>query len=246
MINLVTVVHNLTISECAQIWHMANKFQKHEIHLHIVLQCNPDQHHLTSLIYKLDWERANHNPDLRFDIYFPKQIDIDCESPQDLKWSVIEHYLKNQARLDYIVYIHLDVLFGQRFTNSMWDHISHKRNWFAGNSEIYGKNLRQSQEWHSLDDCLLISSVEQLEHHSRTNWPPIGIFDHAMKKRTEYTSWRDSIKIKYLTGANSFEWEKTIENMSESKVFETLAYSLLNTISERGDMGTGGITSAFD
>ena len=54
------------------------------------------------------------------------------------------------------------------------------------------------------------------------------------------------IRNNYLTGANLFGWEKKIETVSESKVFETLAYRLLNTISERGDKGTGGITSAFD
>lgn len=54
------------------------------------------------------------------------------------------------------------------------------------------------------------------------------------------------IRNNYLTGANLFEWEKKSQEPSESKVFQTLAYRLLNTISERGDNGTGGITSAFD
>jgi hypothetical protein len=208
MINLATVVDHLTISECAQIWHMVNKFQKHAVQLHIALHQTADQHHLTSLIYKLDWEKANHNPNLNFEIYFPNQLVTESVSLQDMKWALIEDHLKNQLKIDYVVYIHPDVMFSQQSTDAMWDHILHKRNWFAGNSDIYGKNLQQSQDWHSLDDCLTISTVEQLEHHKRSQWPPIGIFDHELKNRTEYTSWRDFVKTKYLEGANMFAWEK--------------------------------------
>ena len=248
MINVVTVSDKLTIPECVQIWHIANKFQNRSVKLHIGLRHNPDQHHLTSLIYKLDWEKQNNNPNFDFEIYFPEQIFSVCEDKVDLKWALIEEYLKENRRLDYIVYIHIDTIFSQQPTPAMWNNIENKTDWYGGNSLIYGKNLQKENNWIFLEDYPLINDVTDIQHYKNNKWPSIALFAENLKKSSDYTyiSWHEMIRNNYLTGVNSFEWEKKIENMSESKVFETLAYKLLNTISERGDKGTGGITSAFD
>jgi hypothetical protein len=214
MINLVTVLNKLTISECSQIWHIANKFQKHSINFHIAFEQNPDQHHLTSLIYKLDWEKLHHNPNLNFQIYFPKQIFDVCQTTGDLKWALIEEYLKEKLSIDYIVYVHPDILFSQQPTPAMWVNIDQTTNWHGGGSLIYGKSLQKDQDWIHLEEYPLIDLSSDLNSYKRASWPPIGIFDEKLKTSSEYKSWREFIQNKYLNGDNLFTWENSQEGQS--------------------------------
>jgi hypothetical protein len=208
MIDLVTISDNLSISECAQIWHIANKFQNYSVKLHIGLSKNPDQHHLSSLIYKLDWEKTNNNPNLDFEIYFPEQIFSVCRSKEDLKWALIEEYLKEKKQIDYIVYIHPDVIFSQQSTIDLWENIEKKTDWFGGGSSIYGKNLQKEQNWISIEEYPLINNITDIDLYKSNKWPSIAIFSDSMKTSPEYTSWRQFIQNKYLNGDNLFAWEK--------------------------------------
>lgn len=209
MINVVTISDRLSFSECVQIWHIANKFQNRSVKLHIGLRHNPDQHHLTSLIYKLDWERRNNNPNLDFEIYFPEQIFSVCNDKEDLKWALIQEYLKEKQHIDYCVYIHIDTLFSQQPTPAMWDNIEKKTDWYGGNSLIYGKNLQKENNWIFLEDYPLIVDINDIQHYKNNKWPPIALFAENLKKGSDntYISWQDSIKTKYLTGDNLFAWE---------------------------------------
>jgi hypothetical protein len=207
MIHLVTITQNLNLSECVQIWHIANKFQNHKVKYWIGLENNPDQHHLTSLITKLDWEKKN-NPKLDFEILFKKQIYDLTHSQYDFRGALIEDYLGKYLCLDYVVYIQKDIIFSQQNTRSMWDNIERKTNWFGGGSLIYGKNLQKESEWIYLEDYPLIHQKDQIQKYISSNWPSIGIFEDNLKSECEYINWQNFLRDKYLEGSNMFYWEK--------------------------------------
>lgn len=170
---------------------------------HIGLENEPDQHHLTSLITKLDWERKNNNQNLDFKIYFAPEIYAQVNPQYEFRYVLIEQYLKEILKLDYIVYIHSNILFSQQSTDLMWINIDLKTNWFGGDSLIYGKNLQKESEWTYLPDYPILTAPPQ-----DSSSVAIGIFNNETVKSTYYSSWNDHIKNKYLDGTNLFYWEK--------------------------------------
>ncbi len=202
-IHLVSTVKTLELNECVRLWHYANKFQNREVMFHIGLENEPDQHHLTSLITKLDWERKNNNQNLDFKIYFAPEIYAQVNPQYEFRYVLIEQYLKEILKLDYIVYIHSNILFSQQSTDLMWINIDLKTNWFGGDSLIYGKNLQKESEWTYLPDYPILTAPPQ-----DGSSVAIGIFNNETVKSTYYSSWNDHIKNKYLDGTNLFYWEK--------------------------------------
>lgn len=140
-LHLATIASKLDISECAQIWHIANKFQKHQVHFHIALDQDPNSHFLNSLVFKLGCERNQINHDLNFDIYFAKQIYDTTGSKENLHKAFVEFFLKNHKQVDYVVFIDQDTLFSQTPTPTIWEFIYQKANWYAGGGKVYGKQL---------------------------------------------------------------------------------------------------------
>jgi hypothetical protein len=199
-INLATTISELSLKQCIHLWHFANKFQKHKLNLFIGLENNPNQHHLTSLIYKLDWEKRTHNQNLSFNIYFPKEIQ---SYPPNLnyRFALIENIIKNKHKLDYVVYIDKDVLFSQQQTNIMWEHINNKTNWHGGGSLIYGKNLKYDLEWNYIEEYPLIEKEIK-------NTPIIGLFENDLKESNYYQNWFKFVKKNFQEGNNMFNWEK--------------------------------------
>lgn len=208
-IHLVTTVKTLTLAECVRLWHYANKFQKYTVTLHIGLENDPDQHHLTSLIYKLDWEKQHHNQNLDFNIYTAAEIYSLVKPFYEFRYVLIDQYLKDILKLEYIVYIDSQILFSQKATDSMWINIEQQTNWYGGNSMIYGKKLQADAPWIYLPEYPLLNNTDGLNNNAI-----VGIFNDHTVKSNFYSSWQSFIKSKYLDGSNLFQWEKTHEYRS--------------------------------
>jgi hypothetical protein len=157
----------------------------------------------------LDWEKHNHNQDLEFNIYTARELYAQVTPMYEFRYVLIDQYLKDTLKLDYVVYIDSNILFSQKATDVMWINIEQRTNWYGGDSLIYGKNLQMDSPWVNLPQYHTMATAESL-----SNDAIIGIFNETTVKSSFYNSWQNFIKTQYLEGSNIFKWEKTHEYRS--------------------------------
>ena len=199
-LDLVIALDELKWNQLVWIWHIACRFTRHRVKVHLLFTREPDQHHVTSLIFKMDHmnNRWGRNIELVFHPYQKITSKFTVNNPAtDLTPAYME-YLREQG-LEYVVYVGSNILLSRQNLEDIFDLCDQRENWFTQGSYFYGKNLLEDRDWIKLG-YLIYQSDQELSQNS----PGVGIFTTTTIRGNYWTSWINDLSRRYQQDENIY------------------------------------------
>lgn len=199
-LHLALMVHDLKLDTLVWIWHIACRFTDHAVKVHIMFLRHVDQHHLTSLIYKMDHMRKKWNRDIELVFYSKDQFPEKFASAKthDLEIAEFIGHLR-ECGIDYVVFAETNILLARQNLDDIFDLCDLRENWCVEGSYLYGKNLTEDREWIKVGD-----PIRTTEDELRKNHPRIGIFTNNTIRGSYHSSWIQDLKFRYLDDENIY------------------------------------------
>jgi hypothetical protein len=201
-LDLAIVLDELKWNQLVWIWHIACRFTRYAVRVNLMFTREPDQHHLTALIFKIDHmkTRWGRNIELVFHPYQKFSQNYASTNRENLVPAYLD-YLRSLG-LEYVVYVESNILLSRESKTDIFDLCDQKENWFTQNSYFYGKNLLEDRNWIKLGDPVYQDDTE-LSKYS----PGIGIFTSNTIKGNYYTSWFNYLSEQYKQDENIYAEE---------------------------------------
>lgn len=184
--NIVYNINNLLLDDIVHIWKHLSRFKNIKINVLFFLTKEVDQHHLTSLIYKLDWmNRKGYS--IKFEIIFKNQ------------YSTIREYISSKYKFDYYIQLHNNVFFSNKFPRSLMNIMEQKQPFNINDLFVgFSNNDSDSQKLFDID-YKIIADAELANKQQ----PEIWIFNENECESFK-NSWFSRIKENYLNGVELF------------------------------------------
>jgi len=205
-INLVTPASEVDVSTLVRLWHLASKFQNHIVNFHVGFKESDVEYYKESLRFKLNWCNKKYNHHLTLCEHTRSEIENYYKgtvSDENFNPAFIQ-YLKETQNLDYIVFVDENVLISQQQTPELWKEIEQQTNWYIEGSSMYGKKLKEEQDWTSILGRSIFETDEEMELAK----PTVCTFDEKTICGSYYKSWMLSLKSQYYNGSNLFSQER--------------------------------------